>query len=208
MSNKFKNVTVENGPSPFIKTMVSTLDSTSSFFGKSVAFLLLPMMFALVYEVISRYFFNAPTIWAGDVALILYGILFMVASPYCLKAGMHIRTDFLYSRWSIKAKGRIDFFTYLLLYFPTHVLFLQIGWKYFYKSFVQNEVIISSPWMPIIWPMKFAIPLSLFLMLLQGISETIKSFYAWRHGQDYWAKEIHRPDDEPANPCDNTINLD
>jgi len=121
---------------------------------------------------------------------------------------MHIRTDFLYNRWTVKSKGRVDFFTYLFLYFPTHVIFLMVGWKFFYKSFLQNEVIISSPWMPIIWPMKLAIPLSLFLMILQGISETIKSYYAWRHGQFYWGEGDHHSGDAPANACDGSSLID
>jgi len=202
MSKKSEAASSKTGPPAFADKMVRSLDSISSFFGKGVAILVIPMMYALVHEVISRYFFNAPTIWAGDVALILFGIFFMIASPYCLKTGMHIRTDFLYSRWSVKAKGRIDFFTYILLYFPTHILFLRVGWKYFYKSFLQNEVIISSPWMPIIWPMKLAIPLGIFLMILQGISETIKSYYAWRHETFYWGNGEHHTADEPAHACE------
>jgi len=207
MLNKTETVTLGNGPPPVINKIVGRLDSTSIFFGKSMAFLVLPMMYVLVHEVVARYFFNAPTIWAGDMALIFYGIYFMVASPYCLQSGNHIRTDFLYSKWSVKAKGRIDFFIYLFLYFPTHILFLQVGWKYFYKSFMQNESLISSPWMPIVWPMKFAIPLSLVLMILQGVSETIKSYYAWRHGQFYWEKKVPHPD-ELNNTCDSSITLD
>lgn len=195
------------GPSQHARSAVKILDSISIYSGKIVAFLLIPMMYALVHEVVSRYWFNAPTIWAGDVALILYGILFMIASPYCLREGMHIRTDFLYSRWSTKSKGRIDFFTYLLLYFPTHIVFLKVAWKFFYKSFHQGEVIISSPWMPIIWPLKFALPLSIFLMILQGISETIKSYYAWRHGQFYWKSE-EQLKNEASDPYDISTNLD
>jgi TRAP-type mannitol/chloroaromatic compound transport system permease small subunit len=199
--------TADNGPSLLAKSAVKALDSISTYSGKIIAFLMIPMMYALVHEVISRYYFNAPTIWAGDVALILYGILFMIASPYCLKEGMHIRTDFLYSRWSTKSKGRIDFFTYIFLYFPTHIVFLKVGWDFFYKSFRHNEVIISSPWMPIIWPLKFALPLSIALMILQGISETIKSYYAWRHGQFYWEHHEHASDDA-ASPCDISTNLE
>lgn len=190
------------------RRLVDNIDRLSSFFGKAAAILVLPMMYALVHEVVSRYFFNAPTIWAGDTALILYGIFFMMASPYCLKAGMHIRTDFLYSRWSVKTRGCIDFFTYLMLYIPAHIVFLQVGWKFFYKSFVQNEVIISSPWMPIIWPMKLAIPASLLLMLFQGTSEIIKSYYAWRHGEFYWGNGEHHSGDEPANACDGSALLE
>lgn len=184
-----------SGPPATAAAIVRVLDSVSLVSGKLAAVLILPMMYVLVHEVLARYFFNAPTIWAGDMALILYGIYFMVASPFCLKEGMHIRTDFLYTHWSTKTQGFVDTVTYVLLYIPTHVIFLKIGWDYFYKSFHQNESIISSPWMPIIWPMKFAIPLSLFLMILQGISETIKSYYAWRHGKRYWETNTHDADE-------------
>jgi len=191
--------TTENsaqGPSPLARKTVKTLDTISDVVGKSSAFLVLPMMAVLGYEVISRYYFNAPTIWAGDIALILYGIYFMVGSPYCLKEGGHIRTDFLYHKWSTRTKGLVDMLIYIFLYMPTHVIFFQVGWKYFYRSFKQNEVIISSPWMPIIWPMKMAIPVGIALMILQGFSETIKSYYAWRYGKFFWQRA-----DESSEVC-------
>ncbi|SHG25602.1 TRAP-type mannitol/chloroaromatic compound transport system, small permease component [Desulfacinum infernum DSM 9756] len=196
------STTTMRGPAPAARRLVEILDGISVAMGKASSVLVLPMMCILVYEVVSRYFFNAPTIWAGDLALILYGIYFMVASPFCLKDGMHIRTDFLYNRWSTKTKGLVDTIIYVFLYLPTHVVFLEIGWKYFYKSFKQNESIVSSPWMPIIWPMKFAIPLSVFLMILQGLSETIKSYYAWRHGVFYWENNPHGGRSEEGDACE------
>lgn len=183
--------TLAAGPSPKVKALVAALDKLSGFVGKAASFLILPMMYVLVHEVISRYFFNAPTIWAGDLALIMYGIYFMIASPYCLREGGHIRTDFLYTHWSTKTKGLVDFIIYAFIFIPTHIVFLDVGWKYFFKSFQQNEVAMSSPWMPIIWPLKMALPISIALMLTQGLSETIKSFYAWRHGKFYWGSPDH-----------------
>lgn len=190
-----------SGPSPAAQKTVDTLDKISDVVGKCSAVLILPMMYVLGHEVISRYYFNAPTIWAGDIALILYGIYFMVGSPYCLKEGMHIRTDFLYHRWSTKTKGLVDMIIYVFLYIPTHVVFLEIGWGYFAKSFKQGEVIISSPWMPIIWPLKLAIPLGILLMLMQGLSETIKSYHAWRYGEFFWGDPTDSPDD-PSKACE------
>lgn len=187
--------TCVQGPSPFARKTVAILDKISDFVGKFAAYLVIPMMYVLGHEVIARYYFNAPTIWAGDAALIMYGIYFMIGSPYCLKEGMHIRTDFLYHRWSTKTKGLVDLIIYVGLYIPTHVIFLEVGWKYFFKSFKQSEVIISSPWMPIIWPMKMAIPVGIFLMLLQGISEAIKSYYAWRSGEFFWGAPGESPDE-------------
>jgi TRAP-type mannitol/chloroaromatic compound transport system permease small subunit len=192
------------GPSPSARKVVAFLDKISDVVGKFAAVLILPMMYVLGHEVISRYYFNAPTIWAGDLALIMYGIYFMIGSPYCLKEGMHIRTDFLYHRWSTKTKGLVDTIIYVFLYIPTHIIFLEVGWKYFFKSFKQNEVIISSPWMPIIWPMKLAIPVGIVLMLMQGFSETIKSYYAWRYGEFFWG-EPGESQDDAAKICEPQI---
>ena len=55
-------------------------------------------------------------------------------------------------------------------------MFGWLGVEYFWKSFQQGERIVTSPWLPIIWPLKFVIPLSAFLLLLQGISECLKNW--------------------------------
>jgi TRAP-type mannitol/chloroaromatic compound transport system permease small subunit len=191
----------KTSPPAFANAVVNAIDKANGFLGKAVSLLILPMSYILVHEVVSRYFFHAPTVWAGDLSVIMYGIFFMIASPMCLRDGIHIRTDFLYSRWTTKTKGLVDFFIYLIMYIPVHIVFLDISWHFFYKSFLQNEKIVTSPWMPIIWPLKFAIPAGIFLMLLQGISETIKSYYMWRHGEYYWLKAGHGADDDILTTC-------
>ena len=179
------------GPAEPVRRIVDAIDTISGFFGKSISFLLIPMVFCLLYEVVGRYFFTAPTIWAGDMATIMYGMLFMIASSYCLREGGHIRTDFLYNRWSERTQGGVDFLIYLFVFLPVHLVFLKVSWDFFLKSYQLGERIISSPWMPIIWPLKFAIPLGIFLITLQGIAETIKSFYAWRYGKFFWERHAH-----------------
>lgn len=181
----------DQGPAKGARQVVQIIDTISGFFGKAISILIIPMVYCLLHEVVGRYFFTAPTIWAGDLAVIMYGTLFMIASPYCLREGGHIRTDFLYNRWSERTKGFVDLIIYLFVFLPVHLVFLKVSWEFFYKSFQYNERIISSPWMPIIWPLKFAIPLGIFLMLLQGVAETIKSFYAWKYGKFFWETHAH-----------------
>ena len=41
------------------------------------------------------------------------------------------------------------------------------------KSFGQNERIVTSPWLPIVWPFKFMMPVAAVLLLLQGIAEFV-----------------------------------
>jgi TRAP-type mannitol/chloroaromatic compound transport system permease small subunit len=141
-----------------------------------------------------RYLFQSPTIWAMDIALILYGIHFMVGSPYCLQQGQHIRADFLYNMWSVRTKAVVDMCNYVIFFFPVHFVFLAIGWQYFYKSYQLNEMSIVSPWMPIIWPAKAALPVCIFLTILQGVSECIKCYYRWKTNTDLWGTHAHGGD--------------
>ncbi len=43
------------------------------------------MVAVISYEVVSRYFFNAPTTWAMELATLLFGPYFLLAGPYILR---------------------------------------------------------------------------------------------------------------------------
>lgn len=171
---------------PSVIRIITTLDNTSIIFGKAAAWLCIPMIYSLIHEVFMRYCLTQPTIWANDLSVMLFGVMFMLASPWCLRDGGHVRTDFFYHNWSVKSKAFFDILHYVILFFPAHLLFLEIGWEYFYKSFVQNEVSPQSSWMPIIWPVKFAIPLYVVLTMLQGVSEVMKCIYRFKTNTDLW----------------------
>jgi TRAP-type mannitol/chloroaromatic compound transport system permease small subunit len=140
----------------------------------AVAWLIVPMVLSLVWEVTARYLFNAPTTWAYDMTFMLFGTFFMVGSAWTLQRGGHIRTDNLYSNWTRRTRARVDLACYLIFFFPALAIFAWLGWEYFWKSFQQNERIVTSPWLPIVWPFKFMIPAAAVLLLLQGISECLK----------------------------------
>ena len=48
-------------------------DWVNAKFGWFVAFLMCPMMFIMIYEIVMRYFFNRPSLWAYEISLFLYG---------------------------------------------------------------------------------------------------------------------------------------
>ena len=54
--------------------LIRSIDTVNDWFGKLVCLLVIPIIFAMVYEVIARKFFIAPTLWAFDVSRMLYGM--------------------------------------------------------------------------------------------------------------------------------------
>lgn len=166
------------------------LDPVALWSGRIVAWLIVPMVAALSYEVAARYLFNAPTLWAYDMTFMLYGSFFMLGAAYTLQRKGHIRTDSLYANWSVRRQGWVDTACYLLMFMPFVAIFLWAGWGYFVKAWTTGERFVSSPWMPITWPFKAVMPLTGLLLAIQGVSELCKSLYAATTGQ--W------PDDAPA----------
>ena len=58
---------------------ITSIDKFSKKIGNIVCWILMPLIFAMTYEVIMRKFFLAPTIWAYDISRFLYGALFMLS---------------------------------------------------------------------------------------------------------------------------------
>ena len=159
------------------------LDQVAIWSGKVFAWLIVPMVLALTYEVVARYGFNSPTLWAYDMTFMLYGSFFMLGAAFTLQRKGHIRTDSWYGGWSVKTQAWVDIAGYLLMFTPFVAVFAWTGWGYFWKSFVTNETFVSSPWQPLAWPFKLVMPVTGLLLAIQGVSELLKSIHAARTGQ-------------------------
>ena len=81
---------------------ITSIDKFSKWIGNIVCWILIPLIFAMTYEVLARKLFLAPTIWAYDISRFLYGALFMLGAGYALSRGVHIRADFLYRNFKTK----------------------------------------------------------------------------------------------------------
>jgi TRAP-type mannitol/chloroaromatic compound transport system permease small subunit len=169
-------------PSAGLIKTVRAIDKFTDTTGVWVAWLNVPLVLAVAYEVIARYAFHAPTIWSFDVTYMLYGTIFMLGCAYALLKGAHIRTDFFYEKWSDRTRGMVDSISYIVFFFPSIIMLLAASGTEAWYAYTINETSEQTPWRPILWPFKAVVPLTCVLLLLQGVSELIKSFYAARTG--------------------------
>lgn len=176
-------------PSPGLIKTVNVIDKFTDTTGTWVAWLHIPLVAVVAWEVFARYGFNAPTLWSFDLTYMLYAAIFMLGCAYALHKGAHIRTDFFFEKWSIRTKGIIDSTAYLVFFFPSIFTFLVVSWNEGWYAFQINELSEQTPWRPILWPFKMVVPLACLLLLIQGVSETIKSVWAARTGIELEHKE-------------------
>ncbi len=181
---------------PWMAKTIEFIDRNMLITGKIVCWITVPLIFAMVYEVIGRHFFNRPTLWSFDISRMLAGALFMLGAAYTLSKGIHIRADFLYRNWKVKNQATVDLFLYLLFFFPGFLVFFWVSFDYAYTSIcgrsdlmeclggkVRIQRAMDTTWMPIMWPLKSCMPIGAFLLLVQGVSEVLKSYYAFVKGR-------------------------
>ncbi|MGI9383905.1 MAG: TRAP transporter small permease subunit [Methyloligellaceae bacterium] len=162
-----------------IRGVVRVIDGVNDWIGSYIlALLTIPLLYVVCHEVISRYIFDAPTDWSYELTYMLYGSYFMLGAAYTLLKGGHVRTDIFYNNWSYRRRGIIDSFLYFFCFFPGMIFFFIFGFQEAIHAWEIGERSDATPWMPSLVPFKATIPAAAALLLLQGTSELLKSFYA------------------------------
>ena len=159
------------------------IDLFSKRVGNIVCWITVPLILAMTYEVLARKLFTAPTMWAYDMSRFLYGALFMLGAGYALSKGVHIRADFLYRNFKVKTQGIVDFTLYVLFYFPGLLVFLYMTIGFVQESIMRAERGMDTAWMPYLWPIKSCLLIGIIFLLIQGISELFKSYWAAKKGE-------------------------
>ncbi len=163
---------------PWMRWVIYVIENINNWVGRIGCLLLLPVIFAMVYEVVARKLFIAPTLWAYDTSRMFAGALFMVGAGYVLMRGVHIRADFLYRNWSRRTQATVDAALYLMLYFPAMIFFFWVSLEFTVNSWVRWERTMDSTLMAPLAPARTAMPLGAFFLILQGVAELLRCLHA------------------------------
>jgi TRAP-type mannitol/chloroaromatic compound transport system permease small subunit len=129
----------------------------------------------MLYEVVMRYCFNAPTVWGMELAVLLFGPYFLFGGPYLLHLKGHVALDLLRQRLSPAWTRRLDLVNYpVIVVFCAILLYFSVPAAL--SAFEYRETSFSA-WNPPVWPVKAAVPVALLLMLLQALVEFVRALY-------------------------------
>lgn len=142
--------------------------------GQLTSFLIVPLLFIVLYEVLMRYAFNAPTVWGFEATAFAYGLHYMLGLSYMEHAEGHVRVDIITSRFPKKVQAIIMIAGYLLIFMPVFVLMTWGAMEFAHTATVTNEL-NSTSWAPRIWPYKIIMALSFLLLVVQGLSTMLKN---------------------------------
>jgi TRAP-type mannitol/chloroaromatic compound transport system permease small subunit len=133
------------------------------------------MMLIVIYEVISRFFFNKPTIWVHETSTWLWGIGFLIAGAYAFLENKMVNVEIVRDRFPPRGRAAVDVFSFLPLLITCGVLIWygsQVAWKSI-ELHEHTMTVFSPP----VYVLKSIVPVGGFLVLLQGMAKLIRDCY-------------------------------
>jgi len=152
-----------------------SIDRVSLWSGYIVRWLAVILTAVVLYEIVSRYLFNMPTIWAYDTTMMIYSVMFLSGAAYVLLEKTHIRVDVLFNMLPQRVQMILDLIYYFVFWLPYIFVMIWFGSKIAYQSTLAEEISNTSQWLEPIWPWRWVIPAGFVLLLLQCVAEIIRT---------------------------------
>ena len=166
--------------------IIRAIDAINEIVGRIVVVLAVIFAGIIIYDVVLRYAFNAPTRWAFDLSKQLYGFYFILLGGYALKHQAHVRVDLLLERMPLGVQRIMELLGYAIFFFPFTWIFMTRSFDFAKTSWTQGETTYGAVALPI-YPLKAALCVAAVLLLIQGVAEVLKILF---DRQD--AQEIHQ----------------
>ena len=157
-----------------------TIDSIIDKIGRIGSWCSLLMVVAMVLVVILRYGFQIGSIALQESITYLNCLIFTLGVAYTLKEDAHVRVDIVYSKLSMKKKAFVDVFGALVFLTLTTGFILWSSWDYVSVSWRIREGSAELSGLPYVYLLKTSILIIPLMLILQGFSEFLKSFYQFR----------------------------
>ena len=151
------------------------IDGLSNRLGQLFSWLTLGMVIVMATIVVLRYVFQIGSIALQESVIYINALIFTFGVGYTLKEQGHVRVDIFYSRLSSRQRAWIDLCGTLLLLVPSAVFIIWVSWDYVSISWQIREGSAESSGLPYVYLIKSAILILPGLLLLQGMSEILKT---------------------------------
>ena len=161
-----------------MRGLVRAIDGLSRFFGAIAAVLVLTLVALMLYDVVLRYAFNAPTSWGNDLNTFLMGGSFVLSIAYAMATDAHVRVDLLYNERTRPRLAYVDLIGLTLIVLPAVAL---ISWGllgHLEDGIRTGERTGSGGWNPVVWPFRAVMLMGFLVFTVQILAEIVKRIAA------------------------------
>lgn len=152
------------------------IDRLNLLVGRLVSYAVWVGAAVLVFEVVSRYAFDSPTIWAHGYTQRIFACYFILIGAYTLLKDGHVRVDIFLVNRGPRSRALLDALNYGFLLIWCSALTYE-GWNFFQEALLWNEKDDSALAHPL-WPVKLCLVVAAGLITLQALAGLLRSLAA------------------------------
>ena len=160
-----------------MKQVIRIIDQSNEKLGMAVRWVALAMLLSTTYEVISRYFFNAPTIWAHQTVMILGGVFVSLSWGWVHLHHGHVNMDIILRRLSPRGQAITNVVCSLLFLFPLLGFMIFVSSQLMMESWIKHEQWMQSIWRPPMGPNRTILTIGFTFFLLQGLAHFLRDLH-------------------------------
>ena len=151
-------------------TISKLLDKTVTFFGKFGSWLAIPLIFIIIFDIVTRRFLVLGSTKLQEMEWHLHTALFLLVLGYAYLKDAHVRIEIVREKYSTFIKAILETLGILIFLIPYTVLVIYYGLDFVFRSFSMNEVSSALTGLSHRWVIKSFIPIGMLLLLIAGIS--------------------------------------
>jgi len=168
-----------------LQTFCQAVEKANDWAGKITAWLILPLCGLVTYDVLLRYVFNRPTVWAWDVNVQFLGAMVAMGGGYTHISKGHIGVDVIVVGLSKRKQILMELVTSLFFFLAVGTL-ASIAIGQAWVSIKTREVDFTF-FAPPVYHLKAIIAFGFILLFFQGIVNFIRNMmflmHKWASGQ-------------------------
>ena len=149
------------------------IDSFTTVIGRWLSWLIVIAVIISSANATIRKIFDVSSNAYLELQWVLFGVVFLLCSPWALLNGDHIKIDIVNHHLPLKVRSWIDLIGHVFFLLPFCIVLLWTSIPFFLVSYHQNEQSFSAGGLPQ-WPAKSLLVIDSALLLVQAISEIIK----------------------------------
>lgn len=155
------------------------IDAVNTRVGQWLSWLiLLAVLVSATNATVRKLFDTSSNAWL-ELQWVLFGIVFLLCSPWTLKSNEHIRIDIINNLLSERVRNWIDVIGHAFFLLPLTVVMIVTSVPFFMRSYEVNEQSMNAGGLPV-WPAKGVILVGFILLFFQAVSELIKRIAVMR----------------------------
>lgn len=166
-----------------VRSCLKAVDTTNLWVGLVCRWFVVILVAVGVYDVIARYVFKAPTVWAYETMCMLGFSIVVFGWGYAQLKQAHVRVDVFYSRLSPRRRAIIDVFGTALLAFPLFIIYIKTAIEEVWRSWQSGEVMMETFWYPPAVPIRIVFVIGCCFVFIQFVAQFIRDLYILVKGQ-------------------------